>query len=248
MVNRTEQTAVTDCELLPDASCLPLVRQGCQETSSIPEEGWDLDSGGRQTQAAVVTQTSLEAHLTHTEGIIQASDGRGGTMCVRPVFKALGTVPTVITHRKKAIEREKALARGPKAGFAADPLCWEDRETQSWLGHLTGRGCARQRSRKQEARTLSQDLNVFRKWPRREEGECLSESSKQKPGHWPGSRRRHGLDNSEPILESLRASMWPPPWVWRSSDREPAPVCETPASPALCPGLAGRAGQGTESQ
>lgn len=145
-------------------------------------------------------------------------------MCVRPVFKALGTVPTVITHRKKAIEREKALARGPKAGLAADPLCWEDRETQSWLGHLTGRGCARQRSRKQEARTLSQDLNVFRKWPRREEGECLSESSKQKPGHWPGSRRRHGLDNSEPILESLRASMWPPPWVWRSSDREPASV------------------------
>lgn len=81
--------------------------------------------------------------------------------------------PTLITYRRKAVQRTKALARAPKAGLAVGPQCWEDRGTRSWLGHLTGHGCARQRSRKQEARTVSQELNVFRKWPRREEGECL---------------------------------------------------------------------------
>lgn len=62
---------------------------------------------------------------------------------------------------------------GPEAGLAVGPLCQEDRGAQSWLSHLTGHGRARQHSRKQEARTLSQELNVFRKWPRREEGERL---------------------------------------------------------------------------
>lgn len=37
-----------------------------------------------------------------------------------PTLSSKGTAPTVI---KKAIEREKALARGPKAGLAVDLLC-----------------------------------------------------------------------------------------------------------------------------
>lgn len=165
-----------------------------------------------------------------------------------PCLQSLGNCTDCNNSQEESNRKRESIGQRTQSWPCCGPTMLGGQRTQSWLGHLTGRGCARQRSRKQEARTLSQDLNVFRKWPRREEGECLSESSKQKPGHWPGSRRRHGLDNSEPILESLRASMWPPPWVWRSSDREPAPVCETPASPALCPGLAGRAGQGTESQ
>lgn len=134
-----------------------------------------------------------------------------------PVSKVLGTAPTLVTHRSKATQREQALARGPKAGRAVGPLAGRTEEL-SRLSHLTGHGCARQRGRKQEARTVSQELNVFRKWPRREEGNVCSESSKQKPGHWPGSCCRRELDSSK---EWLRGH---PPWVWRSSGSGPAPV------------------------
>lgn len=94
-------------------------------------------------------------------------------MCL-PCLQNLGEC----THFNNSQEESNIKGKGPgqrtRSGpCRGPPLCWEDRGTQSWLSHLTGRGCARQRSRKQEARTVSQELNVFRKWPRREEGECL---------------------------------------------------------------------------
>lgn len=63
-----------------------------------------------------------DTHLAHTEGIIRTFDSQGGAVCAHPVFKALGSVPTLITPRRKPTQSEKALAGGSRAGLAVGPL------------------------------------------------------------------------------------------------------------------------------
>lgn len=101
--------------------CLPLACLACLEACSLPEEDWDLDCG-RQIQAAVDRNKMGDTHLTHTEGIIRTFDHQGGAACAHPVFKASGSIPTLMTPRRKATQREKALAGRPKAGLAVGPL------------------------------------------------------------------------------------------------------------------------------
>lgn len=62
----------------------------------------------------VVSNKMEGTHLTHTEGIIGTFDCQEGVACAHPVFKALGNVPTLITPRRKAKQRKKALAGQPK--------------------------------------------------------------------------------------------------------------------------------------
>lgn len=139
---------------------------------------WRANPGRQLLSLRQVGRHTLDSHQRRCSSWTLPGRGGGGGggvsfMCP-PCLQSLGKC----TH----LNNSQRTQRWPCCG----PRCSEDRGTQSWLGHLTGRGCARQRSRKQEARTVSQELNVFRKWPRREEGERLLPEQSTKA--WPLAR------------------------------------------------------------